>query len=478
MQLSARRAQLRMRLVSIVQPRPRSAARATLTATLRRPRCLAVAACALVVALAVTGCGRTPELPPTVILVSLDTVRADRWARVATPAFDRLAARADRYAHGVASAPWTLPSHASMFTGLHPTEHGAVSFDVEVLEDNAHPLHPDHVTLAETLQSAGYRTAGFVANTVYLTARHGLDQGFDEWQVRRQRGDLVTRDALAWIDGQRGHEAPLFVFLNYMDAHRPYNARAAADGRQSVALLDELIERVIARGEGESEAVVKLRADLVALYDEALGNLDAALGALFDGLENRGLLDGALVIVTSDHGEAFGEHGLVEHSKDVREPLLRVPFVVKAPRQRIGRDVAQRVSSVDVAGLVAAATDIGGARYARLPGNHAVLAENRYSRPQDLLRFGARFRAVRQALYDGDLKLIVDSRGAVELYDLAADPGEATDLAAERPADALRLAGALEAELARSPWPGPFLKPGALDEAQRMELRALGYGGD
>jgi arylsulfatase A-like enzyme len=425
-----------------------------------------------------TGCGRAPELPPMVILVSLDTVRADRWASVATPAFDRLAARADRYAEGIAAAPWTLPSHASMFTGLHPTEHGAVSFDVEVLEDNAHPLHPDHVTLAETLRSAGYLTAGFVANTVYLTPRHGLDQGFDTWEVRRQRGDLVTRDALAWIDRQEGREAPLFVFLNYMDAHRPYNARAAPDGRQSVALLDELIERVMVRGEGESEAVVKLREELVACYDEALENLDRALGALFDGLEQRGLLDGALVIVTADHGEAFGEHGLVEHSKDVRECLLRVPFAVKNPRQRAGRDVARRASSVDVAGLVAEATDIGRARYARLPGNHAVLAENRYSRPHDLMRFGARFRAVRRVLYEGDLKLIVDARGAVELYDLAADPGEGTDLAATRSADASRLAATLDAELARAPWPGPFLVPGALDEAQRRELRALGYGGD
>lgn len=425
-----------------------------------------------------TGCGRAPELPPTVILVSLDTVRADRWAAATTPAFDRLAARADRYAEGLASAPWTLPSHASMFTGLHPTEHGAVSFDVEQLEDNAHPLHPDHVTLAEALRTAGYRTAGFVANTVYLTPRHGLDQGFDRWEVKRQRGDGVSRDALAWIDGHVGGEAPLFVFVNYMDAHRPYNARPAPDGRQSVALLDELIERVIARGEGETDAVAKLRAQLVACYDEALVNLDTALGALFDGLQQRGLLDGALVIVTSDHGEAFGEHGLVEHSKDVRECLLRVPFVVKAPGQRVGRDVALRASSVDVAGLVAEATDIGRERFARLPGNHAVLAENRYSRPQDLLRFGARFRAVRRAWYDGDLKLIVDSRGSVELYDLATDPGEATDLAGTRAPDALRMAAALEAELARAPWPGPFLKPGALDEAQRAELRALGYGGD
>jgi len=447
---------------------------------LRRPRRALgrAAVCALAVTLCGTGCGRGPEAPPTVILVSLDTVRADRWASAATPAFDRLAARADRYAAGLAAAPWTLPSHASMFTGLHPTEHGAVSFDVEVLEDNAHPLHPDHVTLAETLQSAGYRTAGFVANTVYLTARHGLDQGFDTWQVRRQRGDLVTRDALAWIDAQAGGDAPLCVFLNYMDAHRPYNARATPDGRQSVALLDELIERVMVRGERDTDAVAALRADLVACYDEALTNLDAALGALFDGLQQRGLLDGALVIVTSDHGEAFGEHGLVEHSKDVRECLLRVPFVVKNPRQRAGRDVAATASSVDVAGLVAGATDVGRGRFTRLPGNHAVLAENRYSRPQDLLRFGARFRAVRRALYDGDLKLIVDSRGTVELYDVAADPGELTDLAATRAPDALRLAAALEAELARAPWPGPFLKPGALDETQRRELRALGYGGD
>jgi arylsulfatase A-like enzyme len=234
----------------------------------------------------------------------------------------------------------------------------------------------------------------------------------------------------------------------------------------------------MALGEGENDVVARLRADLLRCYDEALGNLDAALGALFVGLARRGLLDDALVIVTADHGEAFGEHGLVEHSKDVRECLLRVPFVVKHPGQRAGRDVALPASSVDVAGIVARATDIGRARFTRWPGNHPVLAENRYSRPHDLVRFGDRFRAVRRAFYDGDLKLIVDSRGAVELYDLASDPAEAVDLATTRAADTMRLAEALEAELARAPWPGPFLKPGALDEAQRTELRALGYGGD
>ncbi|MEZ6014692.1 MAG: sulfatase [Planctomycetota bacterium] len=432
-------------------------------------------------ALASLGCDARAARPPLVLVVSLDTVRADRWASAPTPAFDGLAARADRYPTAVSTAPWTLPSHASMFTGLWPSEHGAVSFEVDALEDNAHPLHPDHVTLAEALSSAGYHTAGFVANTVYLSPRHGLDQGFATWQVRRQRGDGVTRDALAWVDAQRagaGRGAPLFLFLNYMDAHRPYNAPPAPDGRQSVVLLDELIERVMVRGEGDSPERAELRADLLACYDGALANLDAALGRLFDGLDARGLLDGALVVVTADHGESFGEHGLVEHSKDVYEPLLRVPFIVKRPGQRAGRDLAARASSVDVAGLVAEATRVGRARFTRLPGTHPVLAENRYSRPQDLVRYGARFRSVRQAWYEGDLKLRVDARGATQLFDLAHDPAELRDLALARPADAARLTADLARELARAPWPGPDLMPGALAPAERVELRALGYGGD
>ncbi len=429
-------------------------------------------------ALGSPGCNGASQRPELVLVVSLDTVRADRWESVATPHYDRFLTRADSYASAVAAAPWTLPSHASMFTGLWPSEHGAVSFEVDALEDNVHPLHPDHVTLAEALSAEGYRCAGFVANSVYLAPRHGIDQGFETWQVRRQPGDLVTQDALRWIDSARGAQQPLFVFVNYMDAHRPYRAGPAPDGRQSVALLDELIERVMVRGEAEGPELATLRRDLIAAYDEALGNLDRALGALFDGLQQRGLFERALVIVTADHGEAFGEHGLVEHSKDVREALLQVPFAVKAPNQAQARALPLRASSVDVAGLVAETTGIGQRRFARTPGTHPVLAENRYSRPQDLMRYGARFRSVRRAFYEGPLKLIVDSRGPVALYDLTLDPGETHDLARARAADAARLASLLDTELTRAPWPGPFLKPGALDPAARAELRALGYGGD
>ena len=433
-------------------------------------------------AMVLLGCGTSGsphgdrELPPHVILITLDTVRADRWGRALTPNFDRLAERSDRYPRAVASAPWTLPSHASMFTGRTPSEHGAVSFEVDAFEDNAHPLHSRNATIAEALADEGYRCGALVANTVYLSPRHGLHQGFDDWRVQRVSGHEISRSALAWLDVEAGPERPVFLFLNYMDAHRPYNVGSPAGAAASAALLNRLIEQVMVRGEAPG-ALAKEVADQ---YERALQNLDEALGLLFDGLAARDLLDDTLVIVTSDHGEAFGEHGLVEHSKGVIESLVRVPMIVKRPRQAFGRDCPERASSVDVAGLIALATGVGVERFPRRPGTHRVWTENRFSRPHDLLRFGARFRRTQRALYDGNLKLVLSSRGPARLFDVAIDPGELRDLSTERPADLARMhaQAAAPSNLGSSfiPWAGPWLKPTALSSRGARELSTLGYG--
>ncbi|MEL6905555.1 MAG: sulfatase, partial [Planctomycetota bacterium] len=388
-------------------------------------------------------CSPDPErVPPLVVLVSLDTVRADELScyggpEGASPVLDAFAAVATRYERCISTAPWTLPSHASMFTGLFPSEHGAHSFLPQdgYRGDNVFALHPSYETLAEALGARGYRCGAFVANSIYLRPGLGLEAGFDPWDVRRNRAEVLTGRALEWLDGVGAGERPAFLFLNYLDAHRPYRTGDPED--RARARLDELIEAVMVEG-GEPGALGR---DVAALHQKAVTLLDAELARLFDGLKERGLFDRAVVVVTADHGEAFGAHGVVEHSKDVYEDLVRVPLVVKESRQTEGAVRTELASAVDVPGLVAAAlagTDAASAAavFPRLPGTHPVIAENHFSRIKDVSRFGDRFRRVRRALYDGDAKVVVGSDGSLELYELEGDPGELTDLAGSQPARA------------------------------------------
>lgn len=434
------------------------------------------------------GCG-SERRPPNVVLITLDTVRADHlscygYERPTTPRLDALAAAATRYERCWSTAPWTVPSHASLFTGLHPHEHGAHTVPVDPRRgDNVRPLAPERVTLAEVLAEEGYRTAGFVANAIYLDRRMRLDQGFDTWDVRRERAAGVNERVFRWLDERGDGDAPFFLFVNYLDAHRPYDV-APAEGeapypaaQDPFETLDALIERVMVRGEAPGE----LGALVVEQYDRALRNLDRELGRLFDGLRARGLFDDALVVVTSDHGEYFGEHGLVEHSKDVYDAALAVPLIVKRPRQRRGETVARPASLVDLPRLVLAELPAelerrhaGTFRYAL--GEHPLLAQNYYSRTRDLRNpaYGARFRRVRSALIADGRKLIRSSDGGRELYALDEDPGELRDLALEDPETAARLAATLEALLARG-RAGEGEEAAPVDARLLRELEALGY---
>ncbi|MDG1048658.1 MAG: sulfatase [Planctomycetota bacterium] len=438
-------------------------------------------------ALGLAACGGAPApagaAPPTVVLISLDTVRADNLSTYggpegATPNLDRFAARATRYLSSYSAAPWTMPSHASMFTGLFPFEHGAHSFlpGPGHRGDNVFALHPRFETVAEALAAEGYATCGVVSNTVYLRPGLGLDAGFQRWDVRREGGAAVTARALDWIDRRAGGDRPAFLFVNYMDAHRPY-ATGAPD-EDGHAALDGLIERVMVTGEPGGDVGRGVR----TLHQKAVTRLDGEVGVLLDGLQARGLLEDALVVITSDHGEAFGGHGLVEHSKDVYEDLVRVPLLVKAPGQTTGQVSGERSSSVDVPGLVARALAERGnpalvSRFQRAPGNHPVVVENYYSRMFDLERFGDRFRRRRVAAFEGSMKVILDSAGPAELYDLDADPDEIKDLAATEAAVVERMARAVEGLLGVGAFEGPRALPDQLTPEEAVEMGELGYGG-
>jgi len=445
---------------------------------------------------------RGPREPPNILLVVLDTVRRDHvscygYPLPTTPHLDALAAVADRYEGCWSTAPWTLPSHASLFTGQYAFQHGARSGRTasgHIVD--ALPLASERLTLAEALDEQGYETAAFVANTAYLRPDLGLHQGFDTYVVDRRKGVAMNELALGWLDERAERlasapaeeERPFFLFVNYMDAHRPYNttefegeragALPAPSPERSQELLDQLYEEVFSQ---EDPPPAELVAKVVAQYDMGIANADVALGRLIAELRARGLYDATLIVVTSDHGEYLGEHDLVEHSKDVYEEALRVPLVVKRAGQERGRVIEDRVSLAHMPSLVLAelpremSRRLAGA-FPAPPGEDAWIAENEYSRSKDLgAPYGNRFARERVVLYQDEFKLILSSDGENELYDLEADPREQVNLFATKPELAERLERRLHKILDETPrHTGPQTAPEMTPE-QEEELRKLGY---
>jgi arylsulfatase A-like enzyme len=430
-----------------------------------------------------------------VVLLVLDTVRVDRLgcyghAGAATPFLDGLAATADRYAAVESTAPWTLPSHASMFTGRFAFEHGAdsgKSADGRVYD--ARPLGPGLPTLAEALRACGFATAAFAANTAYLAEAFGLQRGFDTYSVERGLANQVNGRFFTWLEERAADERPFFAFLNYMDAHRPYNTRPLegergaklppADATPSGDLLDALYASVMGRGEAPDPALV---ARIGVQYDHGIAWLDAAVESVVAQLRARGLWEDTLLIVTSDHGEFLGEHGLVEHSKDIYQEVLRVPLIVRAPGQTRGRVVEGRTSLAALPQLVLAHVpgDCARAQRARFPehgADSAVVAEVHFTRGKDLAQpWGARFQRERFALFADRYKLILSTDGQDELFDLETDPRESRNLAAEKPVLFQTLAARLRALVeAGAASPGASADAPELSPEQLEELRRLGY---
>ncbi len=422
--------------------------------------------------------------PPDVIVVVLDTVRADHtslhgYARGTTPRLDALAAKANVFRRAHASAPWTLPSHASLFTGRVPTEHGAhkVAGTDGV---GIRPLGATWPTLAEWFLESGYATAGFAANEAFLTKTYGLARGFDTWHVALEPGHRVVDRALAWLDAEERDS--VFLFVNLMDAHRPYNvSRLGVDvpwtARRAPHKVAEL-ERTVLAGEPLDP---NLRQNVIDQYDLGIAHADAALGALLDGLAARQRLEGAVVVVTSDHGEHFGEHGLALHGRGVHEEALHIPLVLKQPSQQAGSEDPRRVSSADLPGILAESAEMLsgiGQRFPRRPGGQPTMAQNYFGNLADQKEpWAARFAEPWAAVYDEDEKALWRANELVAVYDIGTDPGEHTDLTDLDPSVGTRATQTwtqLRETLMATEAPDPTETPG-LDDETRERLEALGY---
>lgn len=428
---------------------------------------------------------------PNVVLVVWDTVRADHlsvygYERDTTPFLREFARGATLYRRAWSTGDMTLTSHASLFTGLYGNTHGAHLADPTQIPggDFGSPLGGDHVTLAEVLGSAGYRTAGLVANHVYLSEAYGLHQGFRDYEIsapfwgrqqpfflrqplrttlvrwlRPQSGARefsdareVNRRAFAILD-HLARRQPFFVFLNYMDAHGPYTPPAPFDRMFDSSSGDsgpDLAEKILEVLAFERPLKVNERAHFVARYDGSIAFLDAEFRRLVEKLRRLGLYDNTLIVLTSDHGEAFGRRHHLTHGLAVYENQVRVPLLIKYSGQRAGAAVGQPASLADVFPTVLTAVGVPAPRpvegvalqqlekaglrtlYAESFPNAAVLQQH------------PRFRRVERAAIRWPYKLIVDSRGKRELYNLESDPAETRNLYSQEPAVAVWLLSELE----------------------------------
>lgn len=449
---------------------------------------------------------------PNILLIVLDTVRSDRvsaygYYRETTPNMDRLAQTSLLFENAYATAPYTLSSHASLFTGLLPSQHGAHpvpyarwrSLKGDVLAD--YPLK-GHETLARRLSGLGYRTGGVAANSGFLAPFTGLDEGFQWYRcdyarrfvyvptlipvglrwpdtdVRRaawgwlkgtREASEITQAAIQWIDAAGAQ--PFFLFLNYYDAHQPFAPPPPFDRRfgptahlESARSWDHLQHRTPDQARF-----------LAGQYDGCLAYVDQNVGRLLDHLRVVGLFDSMLVIVTSDHGEFFGEHGLGGgHGMALYEPVLRVPLVVKLPTQRTGSRSSARVSLADVPGLVERAAT-GAAPMAVSSDEPRVFAEYWTSFRDHEIAPNLLTAEYLRAIYWSRLKLIQKLGGPDELYDLVSDPAEARDLFHS---DRQRAEAARSQILAALPPIESIVDrraPPRLDADTLQRLRALGY---
>jgi len=443
-------------------------------------------AIATVLALVMTGCEwGSGAKKPNVVFVLLDTMRADRLGTYGaprqTPFLDRLAAESQVYERAYAPSSWTVPSIASLFVAQYPSEHRVAVVNA-VLPD-------DLVTLGEVLHDAGYLAGGFSAN-LEIAGDNGFGQGFDRFEVvfRPPKDDAasVNRAALAWLDDVGSRQQPIFLYLQYMEPHSPYrfhDGLTAADPPPppagDAALAARVNEGAFALKEGEPlpdawRFTPAERARLAALYDGEVAYLDAQLGDLFAELDRRGLLANAIVVVTADHGEQLGEHGMYSHGNTLFEETIRVPLLVRLPATAPARR-ADPVGTAGVAPAILGALGIALPASFRVPslslrgdGGAPGLAYSEVLKERPTY-----FRLHRRALVGRGEKLLIGNAGDEIFYDLASDPGEEHPLPAPPFADGLRRALAELTDGLAVAGAAPSSAP--IDAATRERLRVLGY---
>ncbi|WP_254538281.1 sulfatase [Halomarina litorea] len=459
---------------------------------------------------------------PNLLLIVLDTVRRDRLScyghdRETTPTLDAFADRATRYEQAVAAAPWTAPSHASMFTGQYPTRHRVFGSQPQL--DEGLPV------VADRLRAAGYTTMGF-SNSFFTGVEHGYSRGFDTYHdlpslprpkwagghmfeatpeyARFLARYFLTDDDVSYFQTAKARselgraDDPFFCFLNLRSAHNPYTPppRYREPYEEQFTRWDEVDEETahsVASGDGGERYMVgdldvgEADWDLVGhWYDAELRYMDDLLAGLFDQLKRDDIFEDTLVVVTSDHGEHLGEHGLLGHNFSLSEILVNVPLLVKWPDQTEERVSDELVSLADLAPTFAdvAGTSMGvetqGRSLVSDPEPEVVFSEyegcylpwrrrlgEQYAR--QFPRFDSRFQAARTKTH----KLVVDKHGEETLYGVGG--GDFEEVAVDDEAVASDLRGHIDATLGTFPDVDGVPGSEELSSHVRGHLQELGY---
>jgi arylsulfatase A-like enzyme len=423
-----------------------------------------------------------------VLVLLVDTLRADRLGVYGatpspSPTLDRFAARGTVFEVAVAQASWTMPSVASIFTGLHPRTHGAVGIDTRAPAglSGAGTLLPDAVTtMAEVAQEAGLSTVGISTNLLIDRATN-LAQGFETFvllpyddESQRYVSARVVNDRFRdWLRRARGLR--FFAYLHYMEPHGPYIPRQdqrvpPPDGMDPDLARGWVRDVALAvnRGRGMPPSPSEI-GHLLELYDGEIRTWDEAFGELLRELEGADLLDDTIVVIAADHGEEFLEHGKLTHGEQLYEETIRVPLIVVGPGIPAERrsDLAQHI---DLLPTIAAL--MGASPPSDLPGRDLFATRHASDAVSEIVAGFGDTGAGRGtiALRAGDAKLIRTPETS-ELYDLARDPREQANLGAEAAATS-ELAGRLE-RWGATVRPSP--RQGAPDPELKDRLRQLGY---
>jgi arylsulfatase A-like enzyme len=414
-----------------------------------------------------------------VVLISIDTLRRDHvslygYPRRTMPGLEALARKAVVFDDAVSTSSWTLPAHASLLTSTYPGVHGATSSKLG--------LSPSLPTLASTLRESGFFTQAVVTH-VYLSREYGFGEGFDRHRyLPETRAEEVTDQAIAFLQSRGDRD--YFLFVHYYDPHWHYDPPPPYDTAFDSGYAGKATGvwwefKDLDAGSIEPEDLDHIE----ALYDGEILYTDRQLERLFQEMKRFGVFDDALIVVTSDHGEEFLDHGSWEHQKTLYEEQLRVPLLLKLPRTERARRVSEQVSLLDVAPTILEALSVprpstfqGRSLLAAIEHAGGDTPPEAWAETEHTLDGSRKIAVRRGASSEKAIFTVGDGGVAIELFDLARDPEELAKLDDPEAMDVLKTR--LEAYLAevgrrgkaRGASPDVNLAPEDLER-----LRSLGY---
>jgi arylsulfatase A-like enzyme len=452
---------------------------------------------------------------PNVILVTLDTVRADHlslygYNRNTTPHLNELAASSAVFAHPAAASSGTLTSHSAILTGVYVSWNGA-----RTNGGLQEPISKQFPMLAELLQAQGYVTGGYVANSAYLIPYFGFNRGFQafesrnavrvlsaeksyclrqgvrkalshfvdtaEFDLRFLRANEINKLAYRFLEGVKPTSRPFFLFLNYMDAHGPYIPPAPYN---TMFPGHEIASDVAADAEAVTAGhdLTRAREHMISQYDGGIAYIDSQIGELVSRLKSTGLYDNTLIVITADHGEGFGEHGYWGHGATVYETVVNVPLLIKFPgtdRSQVGKVVESAGHAdilptvLDVTGTPLPAIVQGRSLKPHAGDSSRILLSESFPSPPSA--GNGRRDYTERAFYWGPLKFTATTQGARALYDLSSDPAESHDVCGELGSQCASMQQQLDAWI--NAIPARSTGKNKLDSRSVEHLKSLGYIG-